>query len=116
MDDWIDLEAPAKSQVREEPVSFGTIELRHGKARATFSIAEGLMVEVGWPRYRIAWNATRRQFRIVAVADGGFEGFKPVKSKGPGLGRVCLRAPLPNELLVLPKVKVGVPHELRGGR
>lgn len=115
MDDWKELEAPTKVQVRDEPVTFGTVELRHGQARAAFSVAERVMAEVGWPRYRISWNANRRQFRVVAAADGGFEGFKPVKTKGPGLGRVCLRAPLPDELVVLRKVKVGVVHELRGG-
>lgn len=115
MDDWVEIVGPARNQVRDEPVVFGTVELRHGQARCTFSVAESLMAEVGWPRYRVDWNKDRRQFRIRGATDGPFEGFRPVKSKGPGLGRVVLRVPMPVDLVPIAKAKAGVVHELRGG-
>ena len=106
IDEWRDLEAPAKPVKASEPVTFGVMKLgRSGALRATFSIAEGVMADVGWPRYRVAWNASRKAFRITAAPDGPFEGFHPPrgpKAKPDAAGggrRICLRVPLPDDLV-----------------
>lgn len=82
IDEWRDLEAPAKPVKASEPVTFGVVKLgRSGALRATVSVAEGVMVDIGWPRYRVAWNRDRKAFRITAHPGGPFEGFHP--PRGP---------------------------------
>lgn len=82
MDEWTELEAPPKPVKASEPVTFATVRVgRSDVPRATFSFAESIAAEIGWPRYRIEWNRNRKAFRIRGAADGPFEGFHP--PRGP---------------------------------
>lgn len=103
MDEWVELDAPAKGVDASEPVTIATTTLRHGAERISLSICNDIAAVIGWPRYRVAWNRDRKQFRIKGAADGQFEGFHPPRGPKAGSGsaapRVIIRVPLPSDLV-----------------
>lgn len=102
IDEWQELEAPAKAAKASEPVTIAVVVLRRGPPKVAFSIAESAMVHVGWPRYRVAWNRSRKQFRITGAIDGAFEGFHPPRGPKAAAGsgrRIILRVPMPDDLV-----------------
>jgi len=110
IDQWEELEpARPSASTATEPVVIATIRLRGGAARVSFSLAEGIAAQIGWPRYAVAYNPDRRQFRIRATETGRFEGFRPIKGT-----RVVIRCPLPATLVPVEKLKIAAAHEMRG--
>lgn len=100
MDEWVDLEAPAKAAAASEPVTIASVQLRHS-AKISLSIAADVAAVIGWPRYRVAWNRDRKAFRVKADPMGSFEGFHPPRGRNAGEsggGRVIIRVPLPDDL------------------
>lgn len=106
-DQWIDLEAPKKQQTLSDPVVFGMIKQRGGDPKCSLSVAEAIMSDVGWPRYRVQWNRDRKEFRITGADDGRFEGFRPTKAAN----RIVIRFPVPTGAVFKPD-KVAPTYEL----